>query len=290
MRHSDWGEADRLLGLFTLEMGKVRAIAKGARKPRSRKAGHLEPFTRVTLQLARGKATGPDALLLVTQAETIDAYLPLHEELSRATYASYVVEILDRFTYEEGEHRALYRLLVDTLGRLAAFSAVRESLEEIQPKATFQPVAQTQPNAAGESAPAQTAAAERDLPLDIAVRFYEMRLLDLVGFRPELFHCLVCKEPIQAQNQYFSAEKGGALCPKCGLTVPEAKPVSTDVLRYLRHFQRSNWAEAVRAPLTVSLNWELEMIIHYYLTYVLERNLNTPRFLREIRRINYPAD
>jgi DNA repair protein RecO (recombination protein O) len=279
LRHSDWGEADRLLGLFTLEMGKVRAIAKGARKPRSRKAGHLEPFTRVTLQLARGKATGSDALLLVTQAETVDAYLPLHEELSRATYASYVVEILDRFTYEEGEHRALYRLLVDTLGRLAAGPQARESPPHNQPNA-----------AGGAVTMGDVVTPEKDLPLDIAVRFYEMRLLDLVGFRPELFHCLVCKEPIQAQNQYFSAEKGGALCPKCGLDVPEAKPVSTDVLRYLRHFQRSNWTEAARAPLSVSLNRELEMIIHYYLTYVLERSLNTPRFIREVRKISYPAE
>jgi DNA repair protein RecO (recombination protein O) len=240
-------------------MGKLRAIAKGARKPRSRKAGHLEPFTRVTLQLARGRATGPEALLLVTQAETLDAYLPLHEELSLATYASYVVELLDRFTYEEGQNRTLYRLLVDTLQRLSA--SLAQSL--------------------GNDAPREIGGA---LPMDLVVRFYEMRLLDLVGFRPELFYCLGCKQPIQAQNQYFSAEKGGALCPKCGLQVPEAKPVSTDVLRYLRHFQRSNWVEAVHAPLTASLNRELEMIIHYYLTYLLERGLNTPRFIREIRK------
>ena len=54
LRHADWGEADRLITLYSHERGKLRAIAKGARKIRSRKAGHLEPFTRVTLQLARG--------------------------------------------------------------------------------------------------------------------------------------------------------------------------------------------------------------------------------------------
>ncbi|HVN15979.1 MAG TPA: DNA repair protein RecO, partial [Anaerolineales bacterium] len=51
LRHGDWGEADRLLTLYTREQGKVRAIAKGARKLTSRKAGHLEPFTHVKLQL-----------------------------------------------------------------------------------------------------------------------------------------------------------------------------------------------------------------------------------------------
>ncbi|MEL7643151.1 MAG: DNA repair protein RecO, partial [bacterium] len=56
LRHSDWGEADRLLVLFTREKGKIRAIAKGVRRIRSRKAGHLEPFTRSSLQLALGQA------------------------------------------------------------------------------------------------------------------------------------------------------------------------------------------------------------------------------------------
>jgi len=54
LRHSDWGEADRLLSLYSREQGKLRAVAKGVRKVRSRKAGHLEPFTRVSLLLARG--------------------------------------------------------------------------------------------------------------------------------------------------------------------------------------------------------------------------------------------
>jgi len=78
LRHQDWGEADRLLGLYTREAGKLRAIVKGARKLRSRKAGHLEPFTRVQLMLARGRD-----LWIVTQVETVDAYMPLREVLQR---------------------------------------------------------------------------------------------------------------------------------------------------------------------------------------------------------------
>ena len=99
LRHSDWGEADRLLWLYTRQHGKLRALAKGVRKIRSRKAGHLEPFTRVALLLARGRD-----FYIVTQAETVDPYLSLREDLKRLGYASYVVELLDRFTYDEDEH------------------------------------------------------------------------------------------------------------------------------------------------------------------------------------------
>ena len=76
LRHSDYGEADRLLTLFTREAGKLRAIAKGVRKMQSRKAGHLEPFTQVTLMLAQGHD-----LWIVTQAEATELYQPLRESL-----------------------------------------------------------------------------------------------------------------------------------------------------------------------------------------------------------------
>jgi DNA repair protein RecO (recombination protein O) len=238
LRHSDWGEADRILWLYTRELGKVQAVAKGVRKPRSRKAGHLEPFTRVELQLARGRD-----LLIVTQAEARDAYLAVRENLVRVGYASYVIELLDRFTYEEGENISLYRLLSDTLSRLDK-----------------------------EDAPA------------FAVRFYELRLLDLVGFRPQLTHCVGCGEEIKPENQYFSAEKGGVMCNKCGSKEAGVQTVSLPALRILRHFQRSSYAEAQRLRLSSTVDVELENLMGYYLTYLLERGLNTPLFLRQVRR------
>jgi len=96
LRHSDYGEADRLLTLYSREQGKLRAIAKGVRKMQSRKAGHLEPFTQVALMLAKGHD-----MWIVTQAEAIEPLQPLREDLTRIGYAGYVVELLDRFTYEE---------------------------------------------------------------------------------------------------------------------------------------------------------------------------------------------
>jgi DNA repair protein RecO (recombination protein O) len=239
LRHTDWGEADRLLGLYTRELGKLRVVAKGVRKLRSRKAGHLEPFTRVSLMLAHGRD-----LQIVTQAETIHAYTVLKEDLLLLGYASYVVELLDRFTYEEGENRALYRLLTDTLTRLAS----------------------------------------QHEPFRV-VRYYEMRLLDLVGFRPQLFHCAKCEREILAEDQFFSGEYGGVLCPSCGATVPEARPISTLALKYLRYYQRSSYEETARAQISLIVGREMESLMQYYLTYLLERGLNTPTFLQRVKNL-----
>jgi DNA repair protein RecO (recombination protein O) len=239
LRHTDWGEADRLLGLYTRELGKLRVVAKGVRKLRSRKAGHLEPFTRVSLLLAHGRD-----LQIVTQAETIHAYTVLKEDLLLLGYASYVVELLDRFTYEEGENRALYRLLTDTLTRLAS----------------------------------------RHEPFRV-VRYYEMRLLDLIGFRPQLFHCAKCGQEILPEDQFFSGEYGGVLCPGCGVVVPEARPISTQALKYLRHYQRSIYEETARAQISLPVSREMEALMQYYLTYLLERGLNTPTFLHRVKNL-----
>jgi DNA repair protein RecO (recombination protein O) len=238
LRHSEFGEADRLLTLFSREQGKIRAIAKGARKLLSRKAGHLEPFTRAALLLARGRD-----MWIVTQAETVEPFTALREDLLLTGYASYTVELLDRFSYEEGANPELYRLQVETLERLCA---------GVDPY--------------------------------MVVRFYEFRLLDLLGFRPQLFTCVSGGETIRAEDQFFSPSLGGVLCPHCGSGAADAHPVSLEALRYMRHYQRSSWSRVEKAAVPQAVRQEMEALLQHYLTHLLERRLNSPDFLSAIRR------
>lgn len=113
LKRSDFGEADRLLTLYTPNLGKIRAVAKGVRRTASRMAGHLELFTHSTLLLAKGRS-----LDLVTQAQTVDAYRPLREDLVRVGYAYYVAELLDQLTEERLDNYPTFSLLLDTLQRL----------------------------------------------------------------------------------------------------------------------------------------------------------------------------
>jgi DNA repair protein RecO (recombination protein O) len=115
LRRNDFGEADRILVLVTPGLGKVRVLAKGVRKVPSRKAGHVEPFMRSQFLLARGRD-----LDIVTQAEVVDTYQGLRQDLLRTSYACYVAELVDAFAREGEESQALYRLLGATLSRLSA--------------------------------------------------------------------------------------------------------------------------------------------------------------------------
>jgi len=238
LRHSDYGEADRILTLYTRQLGKIRAIVKGARKLTSRKAGHLEPFAHVQLQLSTGRD-----LFIVSQADTVDAYLPLRDDLLLTGHASYAIELLDRFTYEDNlENPTLFRLLTETLSRLAS----------------------------------------RSDPW-LAIRYYEIRLLDELGFRPRLFECANCGHQIQAENQFFSFSAGGVICPTCGRGLPNLTGLTVDALKYLRHFQRSSYREASRARPGPEVQKEAETLMQGYFTYLLERELNTPGFLKTIK-------
>ncbi len=238
LRHVDYGEADRMLTLYTRQLGKTRALAKGARKIASRKAGHIEPFTHVKLQLAQGRE-----MPIVTQADTIDAYQPLREDLILTSQASYVMELLDRFTYsDDTDNSTLFRLLTETLSRLASG---------------------TDPW--------------------LVIRYYEIRLLDHLGFRPQLFECANCGREIKAEDQFFSFSAGGVICPRCGQGLRNVHKISVEALRYLRHFQRSSYADATRARPDPDVQKETETLMQGYFTYLLERELNTPGFLKKIK-------
>jgi DNA repair protein RecO (recombination protein O) len=154
-----------------------------------------------------------------------------------------VIELLDKFTYEDGTNPPLYRLAVETLERLCT----------------------------GD-------------PVFVVLRYYEMRLLDILGYRPQLFQCIGCQEEIKAEDQYFSALVGGVICPRCGHKYEDVRKISMASLKYLRHFQRSTYKEALAATPGESVMQEVERIMQWYLTYLLERAINSQVFLQQIRK------
>jgi len=102
----DLGEADRVLTLITPEHGKLKAIAKGVRRPTSRLGGSLEPFAELNVALARGRTFD-----VVTEVRVGHAWLGLRDNLESAATAWYIGELADRSLEERHEAQALYALL-----------------------------------------------------------------------------------------------------------------------------------------------------------------------------------
>jgi len=113
------GEADRIVNLITKGHGKVRAVAKGVRKTKSRFGGRLEPTRHVSLLFYEGRE-----LDLISQAETVDHFRAIREDLDRLTRATAMLEAVDQVAQEREVNPRLYQMLLGALRTLSANDAV----------------------------------------------------------------------------------------------------------------------------------------------------------------------
>lgn len=237
IRRSDFGEADRLLTLYGRETGKFRAIAKGARKPASRKTGHVELFSRTKFLVASGRD-----LDIITQAEITDPHRGLATDLVRSTTAAYVCELLDTLAPERESNTLLYDLLSNLLQEIAD----------------------------GDN-------------LTVVTRYFEMKLLTISGFQPQLFTCVGTRELIEDEDQFFSISLGGFLKPSAQSLDPRARPVSASAVKLMRFLQTRPWSSVQNLHLRDSLLREVEQLMGAYLVYTLEKRPNSATFLNRLK-------
>jgi DNA repair protein RecO (recombination protein O) len=108
------GEADRIITLCTRERGKVRAVAKGVRKTKSKFGARLEPISHVNVQCYEGRGE----LHIVTQAETVDAFRSVREDFDRVRRAISMLEAVDNVIQEGEPNPRLYQMLIGALRSL----------------------------------------------------------------------------------------------------------------------------------------------------------------------------
>lgn len=113
LRRMELGEADRLVGLFTAERGKLKAVNRGARKVLSKLAGHLEPFTLLDCQLQEGRTFST-----ITSADTIDPFIGIRNDLQKTSLALYFLELVDALIVEEQPQPVVFDLLHESLALL----------------------------------------------------------------------------------------------------------------------------------------------------------------------------
>lgn len=240
LRGIDLGEADRVLTVLTPRLGKLRVVAKGIRRPRSRLGGGLEPLSDVQLVLAVGRTFD-----VVTQVALTDPHLGLRNDLEATAAAWYLAELADRFCEERADSHAAFVLLAQGLTAL--------------------------------DVPAPLVARE------VVARWYELHLLEAMGFRPELVRCLECGAEIEPQGNRYSPVAGGILCPRCAHAAHGARPVDPDTLKVMRHLQRSELAGILRLRVPDGVARDVERLMHATISAILERELRSRDFLEEVR-------
>ncbi len=188
LRHYKLGEADRIVVFMTAGHGKVRAVAKGIRKTKSRFGSRLEPPTNVSLLFYEGRGD----LDIVSQAEAIDHFRPIRDDLGRMNDAMSMLEVVDQTAQERQPDARMYQMLVAALRTLA----------------------------------------DREQRSPLLVGAFYWKLLSMEGFGPILDECASCSAPGSGGVPLvaFDLSQGGALCRDCRQGMP-VTPEALQLLR-----------------------------------------------------------
>jgi DNA repair protein RecO (recombination protein O) len=125
LRSIDYGESDKIVTFYTFEFGKVKGIAKGARRSKKRFANVLELFSRLQLIFSRRNY---DSLAFIEEGSVIDSYSRIRNDLYKTLFASYMMDVTDHFTVENKKNEELFRLVQGFLELMASGSASEDMI------------------------------------------------------------------------------------------------------------------------------------------------------------------
>jgi DNA repair protein RecO (recombination protein O) len=200
LRSMRYGEADRILHVYTPHRGRISAIAKGVRRTRSRFGGRLEPFFRLRMDLHEGRGE----LLTVTGAQTVDAYPRLRGDARALDSAARACDAVGRL-FETGEpHPGVFNLLCRHLALLDEQTAGMGSVGADRPNDRSPTTGES---ASHLPAPGSVAGGRA------GALAFRLKLLLAAGLAPQLGACACCGEREHLVG--FSGSAGGVVCGAC---------------------------------------------------------------------------
>lgn len=208
IKRNNFLESSLILDIYTMDYGKIEAVARSARKAKGKLKGHLELFLWIEIILAHGKTIDT-----ITSSIAVESFSSLRNNLKLSYGAYYILELVDKMTAEEYQDERIFYLLK----RVLLF------LDELANVATV---------VTGQC-PVTTVAT--------SILIFQINLLDLTGFSPELNKCVFCGKLIKPDENYFSFSMGGIVGKECvqqkGQSGGFSLSVSDNIIKLLRLFQ-----------------------------------------------------
>ncbi len=230
----DFFEADKILTVFTEDMGKIVVKAKGIKKIKAKMAGHLETFNYVDLELVKGHT-----FHIVTGAQVIKSFDNIKNDFERIGVFYYITEVLSKILAENAPQRNLFQFLLSITTRLE----------------------------------------EENVNFLLLLLFFELNVLDFLGFKPEIVVCVGCRENIRGHHFYFSDERGGVLCETCGDTDFLSSPISQNAIKLMRLLTTKNFDFLERVKIDDEIAREVKTINAFFIEHILGREIKSAKFI-----------
>jgi len=236
LNRSAYRESDSLVTVYTRDFGKMALVARGTKKIRSKLAGHLEPVSLADILIIKGK--GFD---YVGSALTRDAFLNLKDNLNKLYYAGRAISWFNRLVKDDQPDERLFLLLGRWLEVLDNYPAEEFSKEN------------------GE----------------LFFIFFALKLLAELGYKPEMYECLNCREKIKPGKNYFNLKNGGIICAEClekerlgeGITKAELLVISDNCIKLMRFIMDNRLDMAKKLKLDKRVIKELSVLTINFLNF-----------------------
>lgn len=241
LRKSPIGEADLISSVYTHEHGKLDVLARGARRLTSKLMGHFEPLTLVRLSVARGRT-----LDTVSEAEVVHAFQDVKSDYASVARGLHVAELIDSFSASSTSNPQVLDLALQTLRVIGH----------------------------------QPAVGDDNLSSDLPLRYFDLQILQLSGFMPELYQCVECGAELEPEYHRYAAGAGGVLCSDC--TPPDAlvRPLSLAALKVLRLLHRTESVDQLpHLNMPAAVHVEVSTLCTETVQYWLDRQLRSQAFM-----------
>lgn len=232
IKRNDWRESDSRVVLYAKNFGKLALIARGVKKLKSKLAGHIEPISIVKAMILKGRSYDYLGGAIISRA-----HINIKNDLNALYFAGSALAMIDKRVKEEVADVELYDFIVYWLQLLddrCANGLDKESGE-------------------------------------LLYNYFCLRFLSILGYKPELYHCLDCHQPIKPGSNYFSLRHGGLICSACfeaskSKYLPnEVLPISDDCIKILRLFCQDGSYQSLR--IETKLRRELTRVVKSFIQF-----------------------
>lgn len=175
LRSYDLSDADKIVVMYSKDRGIIRSVAKGVKRPKSKLGARMDSLTANTLMFSKGRN-----LDTICQAQTINNFKHIREDILKLMCSSYISEIVANFGLEgDPSSKETYDLLYSALSKISDSTTKKDIL--------------------------------------IAVIKFQLKMMLISGIVPELDTCLCCGHRILEEDMYFSKDRCGVFCASCNL-------------------------------------------------------------------------
>jgi DNA repair protein RecO (recombination protein O) len=238
LHRADFGESDLLVTLYTSDLGKIRGIAKGAKRSKRRFVNNLQPFSYIRILFAEGRG----GLIRLDEADMIQPFFRIGEDISKVLYGSYFLEMVRELTGEKEANPPLFALVVSFL----------TLLNDCPPREEYP-------------------------------RIFELRLLDLLGYRLRVAECSICNQQLRsAEEVLFSFRHGGAVCSGCSSNAQGAVAISGETLQAMEQAITMDLAEIEGIRFSPRVLAEGKDILPRFIQHQLGKGLKSLRVMEEV--------